>query len=113
MSAGQDARGSHDTEGHAMPEQHPPGSVAWAKGGSAQILSVADDAVVLRSTVPSPPGARLEGTVVLGDAPPVSLKVKVHTSKRERDAEGSFVITGRLLDASRTLREQIVAVCKL
>ena len=81
--------------------------IAWSKGGKASFVSVEGDAVVLRSTIPSPPGSRLEATFV--DAPPVVVKIKVHASKREDD--GSFTIKGRFVDASRAVRARIIASC--
>ncbi len=80
--------------------------VAWAKGGTAAFLTVVSDVVTLRSTIPSPPGSRLEGTFV-SDAS-VAVSVKVHGSKREPD--GSFVVKGRLLDANRALRDRVAAL---
>jgi hypothetical protein len=85
-----------------------PVHVRWSKGGEARVASLAADAVVLRSTVPSPPGSRIEGALE-GD-PPARLRVKVHASKRQ--PEGDFVIEGRLLDVTREVRarvEQLVA----
>jgi hypothetical protein len=81
--------------------------LTWAKGGSARFESVTGETVVLRSTTPAPPGARLEGT--LDDASdPATVKVKSHGSRREED--GTFVIKGRLVDATRTLRERVTAL---
>ncbi len=77
--------------------------LVWAKGGHAQVVSLADDAIVLRSTTPAPPGARLDATLA-GD-PPAAVKIKSHGSKREDD--GSFVIKGRLVDATRELRARV------
>jgi hypothetical protein len=75
----------------------------WAKGGTATFLTIASDAVTLRSSIPSPPGARLEATLV-GD-PTVSLTIKIHGSKLQPD--GSFALKGRLLEATRALRARI------
>ena len=77
--------------------------VAWAKGGTASFLLVEDDAVTLRSTTPSPPGSRIDGT--LQAEPQVPVKVKIHGSKREED--GSFTLRGKLLEASRGLRDRV------
>jgi len=78
----------------------------WSKGGSASLLTVTADAVTLRSTIPSPPGSRLEATL-LGD-PPVSVKIKVHGSKLE--ADGSFTLKGRVLEATRALRTRLATL---
>lgn len=80
--------------------------VTWAKGGTADFTLVDDDNVTLRSTTPSPPGARLEGTLI-GD-PPTGVKVKVHGSKREED--GSFTLRGKLLEATRGLRDRVASL---
>jgi hypothetical protein len=83
-----------------------PVHVRWTKGGEARVASLASDAVVLRSTVPSPPGSRIEGDL-LGD-PPAKLRVKVHASKLQ--PEGDFVIEGRLLDVTREVRARLSAL---
>jgi hypothetical protein len=82
------------------------GRLAWAKGGgSAAILAVEGEIVTLRSTTPAPPGARLEAT--LEAEPPIALKLKSHGSRRDGDA---FVMTARLLDATREVRAAVAAV---
>jgi hypothetical protein len=80
--------------------------LAWQKGGSARIVALSDDAVTLSSTVPAPPGARLEATLLV--EPEVNVRVKSHGSKREED--GTFTLNGRLLDASRMLRDRLAAL---
>lgn len=77
--------------------------IAWAKGGTASFVEAEGDNVVLRSTIPSPPGSRLEATFVEEPARP--LRVKVHGSKKEPD--GSFTLRGRLVDATRETRERV------
>jgi hypothetical protein len=77
--------------------------LVWTKGGDARVVSIAVDAIVLRSSVPSPPGSRLEGRLE-GD-PPATVRVKVHGSKRQPD--GAFVIEGRVLDATREVRARL------
>jgi hypothetical protein len=79
--------------------------ITWSRGGSASIVSIASDAVVLRSTVPSPPGSRIEGAA-LGEA----VRFKVHSSKKQDD--GSFVIEGRPIDLSKALREKLEAIAE-
>ncbi|CAN5894533.1 hypothetical protein BH11MYX4_BH11MYX4_13660 [soil metagenome] len=80
--------------------------VTWAKGGTASFLLVVDDAVTLRSTIPSPPGSRLEATL-LAD-PAVAVKVKIHGSKL--DPDGTFTLRGKLLEANRALRDRIASL---
>jgi hypothetical protein len=76
--------------------------LAWTKGGTATIMSVVEDAIEVRSTIPAPPGARLEATLVA--EPAVTVKMKSHGSRRDEDG---FVIKGRLIDCTRALRERL------
>jgi hypothetical protein len=80
--------------------------LAWTKGGTATLLTIAQDTVTLRSSIPSPPGARLEATLVAD--PTVALKIKMHGSKLQPD--GSFMLKGRVLEATRALRERLAAL---
>jgi hypothetical protein len=82
--------------------------IAWAKGGAAQVTSLANDAIVLLSSVPSPPGSRIDGRVE-GDEP-VPVRVKIHGSKRR--ADGLFVLEGRVLDATREVRARLEALAQ-
>ena len=77
--------------------------VAWLKGGTASFLVVVDDAVTLRSTTPSPPGSRIEATLI--SEPSIAVKVKIHGSKQAPD--GSFTLRGKLLEANRALRDRV------
>ena len=77
--------------------------VRWARGGEAVVESAAGEALVLRSTVAAPPGARVEGT--LDGEPPATLRIKVHACRRQ--PEGDYRIEGRCLDLTRGLRERI------
>jgi hypothetical protein len=92
--------------------------VRWKDRGEASFVSLAKDAVVLRSTVSSPPGSRIEGT--LGgdgegaDGAGLVVRVKVHGCKKQAEksasgALGDFVLEGRLLDATREVRAAIAA----
>jgi hypothetical protein len=93
----------------AVPEVSEPPSapipkhLAWEKGGDAWVERLDADAIVLRSSTPAPPGARLEARLCLDSS--VRVLVKSHGSKREPD--GTFVLKGRLIDATRKLREQL------
>ena len=72
----------------------------WERGGEATISSLKGDAITLRSSVPSPPGARIKGML---DAPhEKEVLVKVHGSKKQ--ADGWFVIEGRCIDMTRDIR---------
>jgi hypothetical protein len=80
--------------------------LVWAKGGTASLLTVAQDNVTLRSSISSPPGARLDAA--LAADPSVTLKIKIHGSKLQPD--GSFTLKGRVLEATRALRERLLAL---
>lgn len=75
----------------------------WSKGGTADVVELRDDAIVLRSSTSAPPGARLEAR--FGER---LVKVKSHGSHRE--ADGSFTLKGRLIDANRELRDALAAL---
>jgi len=77
--------------------------IRWAKGGEAHVTRVEGDAIVLRSSIPSPPGSRIDGDILVGNA--ATVRVKIHVSKRQED--GSFVLEGRLLDVTRETREHL------
>jgi hypothetical protein len=80
--------------------------LAWEKGGFARLVSVGREAVALVSTVPSPPGSRISGTLVA--APPAKVRVKVHACRTEPD--GCFRLEGRPLDLTRDLRARLEAL---
>jgi hypothetical protein len=72
--------------------------IVWAKGGEARVVAFSPDgAVTLRSTIPSPPGSRIEGALEGS-----SVRVKIHGAKKQED--GTFVLEGRVLDLTRDLR---------
>lgn len=83
--------------------------VRWDKGGEAEIAIVTMDKISLVSTIPSPPGSRIEGALVLAgsDETPPRLRVKVHGCKREED--GRFRIEGRPLDLTRALLDRLTS----
>lgn len=78
--------------------------VAWAKGGEADLVAFdGDDRVTLSSTISSPPGAYVDGTLnELG-----AIRIKVRSCKRD---EERFHIEARILDVSRQLRERLSAL---
>lgn len=83
--------------------------IVWAKGGTASFLSAEGENVTLRSSIPSPPGSRLDATFT--DEPRTALRVKVHGSKKEED--GSFTLKGRLVDATRETRERVHSLTRV
>ena len=74
--------------------------ITWAKGGHAEVATLEGDRVTVRSTIPSAPGSRLDGTVADGGA----TRVKVARCRRQDDG---FVIDGRLIDTTREVRAEI------
>jgi hypothetical protein len=81
--------------------------VRWSKGGDARVLAITSDAITLDSSVPSPPGSRIEGTVA-GDSTTL-LRIKIHASRRQPD--GRFLLEGRPLDLSREARSVLERLC--
>jgi hypothetical protein len=77
----------------------------WEKGGTARVLAIAKEAVTLRSSIPSPPGSRIDGTLRDGGA---KVRFKIHGSKKQ--PEGDFVLDGRAIDMTRELRERLEAL---
>jgi len=80
--------------------------VCWVTGGEGRIVAAGTDSIVVRSTVPAPPGSRIEGAMANGDA--FTLRVKVHGCRRQ--PEGDFLIEGRPLDLTREHRERLAAI---
>jgi hypothetical protein len=78
--------------------------ITWSKGGEAVVVALKDDAITLRSSIPSPPGSRIEGAL---EEPREMVRVKVHSSKQKED--GGFVLEGRVLDMTRAVRERLGA----
>jgi hypothetical protein len=82
--------------------------IRWTHGGDARVLSIYAHAIALCSTVPSPPGSRIEGT--LDGDPPARLRMKVHSSRKQED--GTFLLEGRPLDLPRSTRERLDALLR-
>jgi hypothetical protein len=78
--------------------------IDWSAGGEADVLTCDDDRIELSSTASAAPGSRPEGTLTDGRV----VRLKVQRCRRE-DSLGAerFRIEGRLLDASRALREHL------
>lgn len=82
--------------------------VTWQGGGQARVASFDGKGIALRSTVPSPPGSRIEGA--LAGEPPARLRVKIDACRRT--AEGEFTLEGRPLDMTREVRERVEALAR-
>jgi hypothetical protein len=78
----------------------------WARGGQATILSIERDRIVLRSSVPSPPGSRIEGALV----GPSQALLRVKISACRRQPEGDFVLEARLIDTRQEVRQILRAI---
>jgi hypothetical protein len=78
--------------------------ILWSNGGEATVLAASADAIRLRSSVPSPPGSRIRGTLAgqAGAESPPEVRVKVHACKKQPD--GTFLLEGRPLDLTRDVR---------
>jgi hypothetical protein len=77
--------------------------VTWSKGGSARVVSVEGERIRLASTTPAAPGTPLEGALASGN----EVRVKVARCRREGE---HFVIEGRLVDASKSLRTTLATL---
>ncbi len=71
--------------------------------GVANIVAIDGERVSLLATRPSAPGCPLAGN--LNDETPV--RVKVHRCRKQGER---FLIEGRLIDATRQLRERLSAL---
>ena len=78
-------------------------AIRWQKAGEADLLALDADRATVRSTIPSAPGSRLDGTLASGR----SLRLKVH---RCRKIDEGFEIEGRLLDATREARAELATL---
>ena len=81
-------------------------TIAWAKGGQADILEIDRLAVRVVSTVPSPPGSTIVGSFAIADSRG-ELRMKVFGSKRQ--ADGTFILNGRPIDLTTQSLEALTA----
>jgi hypothetical protein len=82
------------------------GPVRWEQGGTAQVREAKDTDVVLRSSVPFPPGKPARGTLEI-EGGPMAFTVKV--ARSQRAAEGVWDVRGRLISAPSALRAAFAA----
>jgi len=82
--------------------------VTWTRGGAADFTSADDERITMRSTTSGAPGSRPEGTLEDGR----KVRIKVHRCRRVTSEDGSdgFSIEGRLIDATRGLRDHIASL---
>lgn len=80
--------------------------IEWAKGGTGRVLRAAEDQATVRSSRPFAPGEPAQGALRTESAS-LSFVLKVHTCKREAGDEAQpFVAVGKLLSATRELRDR-------
>jgi hypothetical protein len=75
--------------------------IGWQKGGEADVTALDGDRITVLSTIPSAPGSRPDGALASGTA----VRLKVARCRREGDR---FVIEGRLIDATRDTRAELL-----
>lgn len=76
--------------------------IRWSRAGEATVTVLDGDRITVVSTTPSAPGSRPEGTLIEGGA-----AVRIKVARCRREGEG-FVIEGRLIDATRDTRAEIL-----
>lgn len=77
--------------------------LSWARGGEATFTSLDDDRILLTSTISSPPGSRLDGTLPSG----LSVRIKIHSCRKVGE---SFSVEGRTIDLRRDARAEVLAL---
>jgi hypothetical protein len=75
--------------------------IGWQKGGEADVVALDGDRITVSSTIPSAPGSRPDGALQSGT------KVWIKVARCRREGE-RFVIEGRLIDATRDDRAEIL-----
>jgi hypothetical protein len=79
-------------------------TIAWTQGGTATIDKLDGESIELSSTRAFAPGSRPEGTATIGGNT-LPFWMKVHGSRRQKD--GTYRVSGRLLNATRETRERL------
>jgi hypothetical protein len=85
-----------------MTDDRDAASFRFVDQGEGRVLSLKGDAIVLAASVPSPPGSRREATLVAAALP---FRVKIHASRKQ--ADGTFILEGRLFDATKAVIEAL------
>jgi hypothetical protein len=78
------------------------GPIAWDEGGTAQVRSAKDVDVVLRSSVPYPPGKPARGTLTTAREERHTFTAKV--ARSQRVAEGVWDVRAKLQSATTAVR---------
>lgn len=79
-------------------------TLTWVRGGDGALVHLDGERARVRSSIPSAPGSRLEGTLAGGPR----LRIKVHRCRRVEDAGLIYELEGRLIDLTREAREAMV-----
>lgn len=74
----------------------------WVRGGQARVVATDGVSLTVHSSIAYPPGAPL----VANSATRVTFEMKVRSCRKL--PTGQFEITGKLVNATRPLREQLV-----
>ena len=80
--------------------------IAWHEGGTAAVREVREVDVVLRSSVPYPPGKPAQGTLSAADG---SHSFTVKVARSQKVAEGVWDVRGRLISATTAVRAAFAA----
>jgi hypothetical protein len=75
--------------------------LTWQKGGTATVEAFDGEAITFLSSIPSPPGSRLEGNFE-----GKTVKFKIHQCKKQES--GQFELRGRTVDFVREARDAII-----
>jgi hypothetical protein len=76
----------------------------WDKGGEARVLETDGSAIVVESSISSPPGSSLSGRNAEG----IAYHVKVRGCRRVSESPLLFRIDGRLFNLERAPREHLL-----
>lgn len=82
------------------------GPIAWHEGGTARVREVKEVDVVLRSSVPYPPGKPAQGTLSAANG---SHSFTVKVARSQKVAEGVWDVRGRLVSATTAVRTAFAA----
>ena len=82
------------------------GPITWAEGGTAQVREARDVDVVLRSSVPYPPGKPARGTLRDGESTHLFV---MKVARSQRVAEGVWDVRGKLQTATNAVRQAFVS----
>ena len=80
--------------------------LTWNRGGDGALVELDAERARVRSSIPSAPGSRLEGTLAGGPR----LRIKVHRCRRLDEPGVVYELEGRLIDLTREAREAMVAL---